>query len=129
MERRVSEICLSGVFIFLTGFSVWPPGNVYWNGLAARAGFVTTIAVVMILCGIIGVGIALLSDVSIVNLVTGGGIAYVIGMALLATVVSPFSAWEYVVVYGVFFLGFVSGAVATRTLRYRLSIRPVRIAP
>ena len=124
MERNLSSIGTSGVGIFLAGVLLWPPGAVYWGSLAARVGFVTTVAAVFVLCAVVGTGVAMVSDVPIRTLAIGGLGAYAIGLVPLALLLAPASASEYAIVYGGFLSCFVLGAVLVRVIRYRRPALP-----
>ena len=127
MERTLSSIGSSGVGIFLACVLLWPPGAVYWGSLAARVGFVSTVAAVFVLCAVVGTGVALVSDVPIRTLAIGGLGAYAIGLVPLALLIAPMSASEYAVVYGGFLGSIVLGAALVRVIRYRVPALPATL--
>ena len=126
MKFRLLEFAISCAFVFVAGIAIWPPENVYWNIVVTATSFSTTLAVVMVLCGLIGAGFASWTGVSIVNFVLGGILAYGVGMGLLVLVVSPFQVIEYAFLYVVILCWFVVGAMAATVIRSRRAEHAMR---
>lgn len=113
MDRRFVEIPASALSLFVVGYALWPPGRLYWTALADVVGTVITSAVVMLVAGLVGVGIAALSDVPLPNLAAAGALAYAAGMALIAVALTPESPVHFYL-YGWLLGCLLLGAIAVR---------------
>lgn len=115
MERRLAESGLSGLFVLVSGYALWPLEHVYWTVVAERAGALATIGIVVLLCAVAGAAARVATGVSLPNFAIGGSVAYVAGMVAVGRFVSPLVASEYAGLYALLLLGFVLGAAAATT--------------
>lgn len=122
MPRRHLEVAAIAIACFVVGYTLWPPGHVYWTALAGVVGDSLALVAVAVLAGLAGVAITPATDVRLANLAAGGAVAYLAGMALVEATTTPdspvhlsLSAW---------LLGCpLSGALAERSLPASYRIR------
>ncbi|AZH24808.1 hypothetical protein [Haloplanus aerogenes] len=89
MPSSLRSVAASAAFVFLAGLVLWPPRVVYWTRLAAVVGEPVTLGVVCFLALVLGAAFAHVTDVDVRSVAAGGVVAYLVGMALIETALTP----------------------------------------
>lgn len=110
MIKDIKEILISGVFIFIIGFIIWPPYDRYNYWAWLSDGFIGSIILVpiLILSIISGAIFKIVADTQLFNFIVSSIIAYIIGMYMIETVWEPISPAHFIL-YGSIVAGFVIG--------------------
>ncbi|WP_135822140.1 hypothetical protein [Halostella litorea] len=117
MERTGNEVVTAVLVALAAGYVLWPPGHVYWTEVADAVGEPATLAAVALLAGAVGGAVAASTGAAPASLALGGGIAYVVGMALIETLVTPDSPVHFVLYAALLVCWLAGAAVATRIRR------------
>jgi len=110
MTRRPRDVAASGAFALLSGVVLWPPGAVYWTGVAAAVGEVPTIGLVVFSAVALGTAFGHVTRIGVRRFLGGGVPAYVVGMVAIRVVPAPDSPVHLVWYAGL--LACLSGGVA-----------------
>lgn len=102
----------------LVGVALWPPGAVYWDGVAEDLGDGPTLVLVVVVAGGIGGTVGRLSGLRARGFAAGVGVAYVGGTVALEAAVGPDSP-AHLVWYGVLAACLAGGAAAGALARAR----------
>jgi hypothetical protein len=110
---RTVAVTASALVAGVAGYLLWPPGAVYWTGVADAVGEPVTMGVVFLLAGVVGAGFAAATQLSLADLGAGGALAYVVGMALIEATMTPDSPVHFLL-YGAFLCVGLVGAAGVR---------------
>lgn len=116
MPKMLREIGLSWVFCILIGWTIWPPGAVYWPFLAKYIGQAFTLLVVGFLATGFGFAFVYLTDVQLRHFLAGAAIAYLSGMIAIETILLPDSP-VHLILYGGLLLAIGTGGFLGNYLR------------
>lgn len=108
MLRGPLETLISGVLIFLAGYLIWPPRDVYWGAVADVVGVSLTFLIIAGICLGFGIVVRRTTPIKSVNFVIGGLIAYIIGMSLIEGTFDPISP-VHLYAYGVMLVLMIFG--------------------
>lgn len=89
MTRFPRDVAASGAFALLAGVVLWPPGAVYWTGVAAAVGEIPAIGLVVFSAVALGVAFSRVTQIGVRRFLGGGVPAYVVGMAAIRVVSAP----------------------------------------
>lgn len=113
MSERLIEIVGSGFVIFVAGFVVWPPSDAFWQWWTVfsdgQGAALVRLVAMTVLPVILGYAISAIGGVQFTNITIGGGLAFVIGMLLIAFSLSPDSPSHHLL-YGCFLVITLLGA-------------------
>lgn len=123
MRNIVKVSALSAGFVFIAGFSLWPPGAVYWEALSAVVGPVMTLAIVIGFAAVLGGTFAWATDVDVLSFVLGGLVAYAGWMVAIELTMTPDSPVHFIL-YGLLLICMTAGAVLWDL---RVSITSLRV--
>lgn len=112
MSNRIVEVVIGGVFAFVAGYALWPPRNVYWGVIFGGDGGILLIALLMFLPLLLGAVFGAITGIRLTTFVSGGGIAYLVGMWLIERVYDPISPVHFIG-YGVLLVGFIVGVAVS----------------
>jgi len=113
LETRVTEIAAAAALALVAGLLLWPPGAVYWTGVANVLGDGVTLAIVSTLAGLLGAWFARTAAFAIIHLIIGGVIAYGLGMVAIEVLLQPNSP-AHLVWYGALLACLLGGTVIYR---------------
>lgn len=91
MLRGSLETLVSGILIFLAGYLIWPPRDVYWVAISDKLGESLTILIVVGICIGFGIVVRGTTPITSIHFAIGGLIAYFIGMSLIEGAIDPIS--------------------------------------
>ncbi len=108
LEHPLTEATVSAVFVFVAGYVVWPPTTFHWEFLEGVVGGAVLLALLAVLCVVLGAAFAVVTGVRLSTFVAGGIAAYLVGMWGISRIMTPDSPVHFVL-YGVFLVLFVAG--------------------
>lgn len=80
---------VSAIYIFTTGYLIWPPTNPYWIPIASTIGDKPTLLIIFSISGLAGALYSTYTKVHTMDFYAGGALAYVAGMTAIQTSYSP----------------------------------------
>ncbi len=108
-DGRIAEIVASAAVAVIAGLVLWPPGAVYWTGVADAVGELPTLVLVGLLALGAGLWFERLGGFQIGHVAVGLLVAYGLSMAGIELALSPTSP-AHLVWYGAIGAAFVAGA-------------------
>jgi len=126
-ESRLPEILAAATVALLAGLLLWPPGAVYWTGVADALGDGATLALVSTLALVLGAWFARTSAFALVHIFVGSVIAYGLGMVAIESLLRPDSP-AHLVWYAILLACLLGGAAIWRGVAW-LSQRRRSTAP
>jgi|GEM_PF-486955 len=108
-EARIAETLAAAAFALVAGLLLWPPGAVYWTGVANVLGDGVTLALVSTLALVLGAWFARTAALALSHLLVGGVIAYGLGMVAIEVLLQPISP-AHLIWYGALLAGLLGGA-------------------
>lgn len=112
ISNRIVEIVIGGGFAFVAGYALWPPRNVYWDVIFSGDGGILLIALLLFLSLLLGAVFGAITGIRLTTFVSGGCIAYFVGMWLIERVLDPISPVHFIG-YGVLLVGLVVGVAVS----------------
>lgn len=88
-EGRVAEALAAAAFVAVVALLLWPPGAVYWTGLADVVGVAPTLVFVALLAAGLGGWFARTASIGMGHLVLGAVCAYGVGMLAIELFLAP----------------------------------------
>jgi len=113
VEARIAEILAAAALALVGGLLLWPPGRVYWTGVADVLGETPTLALVATLAALLGVWFARTAGLALTHVLVGALLAYAAGMAAIEVLLRPESP-AHLVWYGALLACAVGGATFWR---------------
>ncbi|WP_126662027.1 hypothetical protein [Haloterrigena salifodinae] len=115
MSKRLIEIAVSSAVIFLAGVILWPPSETSWQWWTVlSAGPEMGLLILVVVIGVstaTGLGLSTVGGVRPSNLLTGGILAFIIGMALISVSISPDSPSHFLLYGFILVLVFLGAAI------------------
>ena len=115
MKNRLIEVALSGIVIFVAGFVLWPPTDTIWQWWTVISeGPEMGLIVLIVLIGLstaTGLGLSTVGNIRPSNLITGGILAFIIGMSLISLIISPDSPSHFLLYGFILVLVFLGAAI------------------
>lgn len=110
-EGRIAEVLVAAAFVLVVGGVLWPPEAVYWTRLEPVVGETVTLGIVGGLALGVGAWFARTTALSVVHLVLGGVVAYLVGMGAIEVLLQPDDSPVHLLLYGGLLGTIVAGAL------------------